>query len=77
MTDGTARVIELMGTYGQKKHIFPRLIRYASFCFSFYLTRTVPNSRDPFFAFTSGQWMTEVRKETVNLRVRIHTNETR
>ncbi|KAF5369463.1 hypothetical protein D9758_002733 [Tetrapyrgos nigripes] len=42
MTDGTARVIELMGTYGQKKHVFRRLI-----------------SRDPSFAFTSGQWMTE------------------
>ncbi|KAG5634790.1 hypothetical protein H0H81_000788 [Sphagnurus paluster] len=42
MTDGTARVIELLGSDEMKKEILPRLI-----------------SRDPTFAFTSGQWMTE------------------
>ncbi|EDR13367.1 uncharacterized protein LACBIDRAFT_292578 [Laccaria bicolor S238N-H82] len=42
MTDGSARVIELIGTPEMKKKILPRLI-----------------SRDPSFAFTSGQWMTE------------------
>ncbi|KAG5635043.1 hypothetical protein H0H81_012627 [Sphagnurus paluster] len=41
-TDGTARVIELLGSGEMKKEILPRLI-----------------SRDPGFAFTSGQWMTE------------------
>ncbi|KAK2465325.1 hypothetical protein APHAL10511_002679 [Amanita phalloides] len=42
MTDGAARVIELIGTPAMKQDLFPRLI-----------------SRDPMFAFTSGQWMTE------------------
>ncbi|KAF8903126.1 acyl-CoA dehydrogenase/oxidase [Gymnopilus junonius] len=42
MTDGTARVIELLGSEEMKKDILPRLV-----------------SRDPKFAFTSGQWMTE------------------
>ncbi|KAF8349432.1 hypothetical protein F5887DRAFT_1059662 [Amanita rubescens] len=42
MTDGAARVIQLVGTPAMKQDIFPRLI-----------------SRDPSFAFTSGQWMTE------------------
>ncbi|KAF8158133.1 acyl-CoA dehydrogenase/oxidase [Crassisporium funariophilum] len=42
MTDGTARVIELLGSPEMKKDILPRL-----------------TSRDPSFAFTSGQWMTE------------------
>ncbi|RDB17827.1 Acyl-CoA dehydrogenase family member 11 [Hypsizygus marmoreus] len=42
MTDGTARVIELIGNKEMKEKILPRLI-----------------SRDPSFAFTSGQWMTE------------------
>ncbi|KAF9463049.1 hypothetical protein BDZ94DRAFT_649315 [Collybia nuda] len=42
MTDGTARVIELIGSTQMKEQILPRLI-----------------SRDPSFAFTSGQWMTE------------------
>ncbi|KIJ62634.1 hypothetical protein HYDPIDRAFT_93981 [Hydnomerulius pinastri MD-312] len=42
MTDGCARVLELVGTPEMKKDIFPRL-----------------TSRDPSFAFTSGQWMTE------------------
>ncbi|KAH7905310.1 hypothetical protein BJ138DRAFT_1165034 [Hygrophoropsis aurantiaca] len=42
MTDGCARVIELLGTPEMKRDIFPRL-----------------TSRDPSFAFTSGQWMTE------------------
>ncbi|KAF8195441.1 hypothetical protein BJ912DRAFT_847226 [Pholiota molesta] len=42
MTDGTARVIELLGSPELKRDVFPRLI-----------------SRDPAYAFTSGQWMTE------------------
>ncbi|KIJ17834.1 hypothetical protein PAXINDRAFT_111449 [Paxillus involutus ATCC 200175] len=42
MTDGCARVLELVGTPEMKRVLFPRLI-----------------SRDPSFAFTSGQWMTE------------------
>ncbi|KAL6304350.1 acyl-CoA dehydrogenase/oxidase [Sparassis latifolia] len=42
MTDGAARVIELIGTPEMKRDIYPRLI-----------------SRDPSFAFTAGQWMTE------------------
>ncbi|KAG6854651.1 hypothetical protein C0991_003299 [Blastosporella zonata] len=42
MTDGSARVIELLGSAEMKEKILPRLI-----------------SRDPAFAFTSGQWMTE------------------
>ncbi|KAF8964393.1 acyl-CoA dehydrogenase/oxidase [Flammula alnicola] len=42
MTDGSARVIELIGSPEMKRDIFPRLI-----------------SRDPSYAFTSGQWMTE------------------
>ncbi|KAG5338060.1 hypothetical protein C0989_008265 [Termitomyces sp. Mn162] len=42
MTDGSARVIELLGSKEMKEEILPRLI-----------------SRDPTFAFTSGQWMTE------------------
>ncbi|KAF8558238.1 acyl-CoA dehydrogenase NM domain-like protein [Imleria badia] len=42
MTDGCARVLELIGTPEMKTTLFPRLI-----------------SRDPSFAFTSGQWMTE------------------
>ncbi|KAF9013268.1 acyl-CoA dehydrogenase/oxidase [Cyathus striatus] len=42
MTDGAARVIELIGTPDLKKELYPRLI-----------------SRDPNYAFTSGQWMTE------------------
>ncbi|KAG6830717.1 hypothetical protein H0H87_007304 [Tephrocybe sp. NHM501043] len=42
MTDGSARVIELLGSKEMKEKILPRLI-----------------SRDPTFAFTSGQWMTE------------------
>ncbi|KJA16474.1 hypothetical protein HYPSUDRAFT_206963 [Hypholoma sublateritium FD-334 SS-4] len=42
MTDGSARVIELLGTPEMKQRILPRLI-----------------SRDPSYAFTSGQWMTE------------------
>ncbi|KAF4617730.1 hypothetical protein D9613_006125 [Agrocybe pediades] len=42
MTDGTARVIELLGSPAMKQDILPRLI-----------------SRDPTYAFTSGQWMTE------------------
>ncbi|KAG6886133.1 hypothetical protein C0992_004651 [Termitomyces sp. T32_za158] len=42
MTDGSARVIELLGSKEMKEKVLPRLI-----------------SRDPTFAFTSGQWMTE------------------
>ncbi|KAH7922943.1 hypothetical protein BV22DRAFT_1036936 [Leucogyrophana mollusca] len=42
MTDGCARVIELVGTPDMRRDILPRL-----------------TSRDPSFAFTSGQWMTE------------------
>ncbi|KAG6831929.1 hypothetical protein H0H92_006530 [Tricholoma furcatifolium] len=42
MTDGSVRVIELLGSKEMKEKILPRLI-----------------SRDPGFAFTSGQWMTE------------------
>ncbi|KAF9241123.1 hypothetical protein BU15DRAFT_73601 [Melanogaster broomeanus] len=42
MTDGCARVLELIGTPEMKREILPRL-----------------TSRDPSFAFTSGQWMTE------------------
>ncbi|KAG8214654.1 hypothetical protein J3R82DRAFT_9732 [Butyriboletus roseoflavus] len=42
MTDGCARVLELVGTPEMKTSLFPRL-----------------TSRDPSFAFTSGQWMTE------------------
>ncbi|KAF8073704.1 hypothetical protein FPV67DRAFT_761537 [Lyophyllum atratum] len=50
MTDGTARVIELLGSAEMKEKILPRLI-----------------SRDPAFAFTSGQWMTEVRFLCIDL----------
>lgn len=42
MTDGCARVLELLGTEDMKRNILPRLI-----------------SRDPAYAFTSGQFMTE------------------
>lgn len=43
MTDGSARVIELLGSKAMKEQVLPRLI-----------------SRDPSYAFTAGQWMTEV-----------------
>ncbi|TFK64633.1 hypothetical protein BDN72DRAFT_825377 [Pluteus cervinus] len=42
MTDGTARVLELLGSDEMKKEFLPRL-----------------TSRDPSYAFTAGQWMTE------------------
>ncbi|KAL0961129.1 hypothetical protein HGRIS_006103 [Hohenbuehelia grisea] len=42
MTDGSARVLELLGSPTMKQKVLPRLL-----------------SRDPSFAFTAGQWMTE------------------
>lgn len=40
MTDGTARVIELLGSTEMKKDIFPRLIRYGTLVLSFPSTST-------------------------------------
>ena len=62
MTDGAARVLELIGTPKMKKEVFARLVRYLA---SFYRkpnpSADIYASRDPSYAFTAGQWMTEVR----------------